>query len=256
MATPQDVERWRGRTLVDADGDKIGSIDDIYLDRQSGEPEWLAVKTGLLGKNVSFVPIRDAGPPNRGHSKSSGLTPRRRKSACQEGASFQRIGRALFGQRASKHTSARESSYPRGCFGSIATPRSYATARARSRFRIVRKYRGLLPEAAVRFAERVRDVHIRGKGKIVDTSTDALNRALEAADGENVDRDVTGPWRLGGPQPVQLLHPVACSPTGGDLKSARTTTSRIRASSARLTVAQRQRPRPRPCRCRSHRGTP
>jgi hypothetical protein len=38
MATPQDVERWRGRTLVDGDGDKIGSIDDIYLDRQSGEP--------------------------------------------------------------------------------------------------------------------------------------------------------------------------------------------------------------------------
>jgi uncharacterized protein (TIGR02271 family) len=60
MATLQDVESWRGRTLVDADGDKIGSIDDIYLDRQNGEPEWLAVKTGLLGRNVSFVPIRDA----------------------------------------------------------------------------------------------------------------------------------------------------------------------------------------------------
>jgi uncharacterized protein (TIGR02271 family) len=61
MATLQDVENWRGRTLVDADGDKIGSIDDVYLDRQSGEPEWLAVKTGLLGRKVSFVPIRDAG---------------------------------------------------------------------------------------------------------------------------------------------------------------------------------------------------
>jgi uncharacterized protein (TIGR02271 family) len=62
MATLQDVETWRGRTLVDSDGDKIGKIEDIYLDRSSGEPEWVAVKTGLFGSNVSFVPISDAAP--------------------------------------------------------------------------------------------------------------------------------------------------------------------------------------------------
>ena len=60
MATMQDIETWRGRTLVDRDGDKIGKIEDIYLDRSSGEPEWVAVKTGLFGTNVSFVPIHDA----------------------------------------------------------------------------------------------------------------------------------------------------------------------------------------------------
>jgi uncharacterized protein (TIGR02271 family) len=60
MATLQDVETWRGRTLVDRDGDKIGKIEDVYLDRSSGEPEWVAVKTGLFGSNVSFVPIHDA----------------------------------------------------------------------------------------------------------------------------------------------------------------------------------------------------
>ena len=60
MPTVQDVQNWRGRTLVDRDGDKIGTIEDVYLDRSSGEPEWVAVKTGLFGKNVSFVPIRDA----------------------------------------------------------------------------------------------------------------------------------------------------------------------------------------------------
>jgi uncharacterized protein (TIGR02271 family) len=62
MATMQDIETWRGRTLVDRDGDKIGKIQDIYLDRSSGEPEWVAVKTGLFGSNVSFVPIHDASP--------------------------------------------------------------------------------------------------------------------------------------------------------------------------------------------------
>jgi uncharacterized protein (TIGR02271 family) len=60
MATLQDIETWRGRTLVDRDGDKIGKVEDVYLDRRSGEPEWVAVKTGLFGSNVSFVPIHDA----------------------------------------------------------------------------------------------------------------------------------------------------------------------------------------------------
>jgi uncharacterized protein (TIGR02271 family) len=60
MPSLQDVQTWRGQTLVDRDHDKIGEITDVYLDRQSGEPEWLAVKTGLFGSNVSFVPLRDA----------------------------------------------------------------------------------------------------------------------------------------------------------------------------------------------------
>jgi uncharacterized protein (TIGR02271 family) len=60
MATEQDVRTWRGHTLVDRDGDKIGKIEDVYLDRGTGEPEWVAVKTGLFGSNVSFVPIEGA----------------------------------------------------------------------------------------------------------------------------------------------------------------------------------------------------
>jgi uncharacterized protein (TIGR02271 family) len=62
MATMQDIETWRGRTLVDRDGDKIGKVEDVYLDRSSGEPEWVAVKTGMFGSNVSFVPIHGAAP--------------------------------------------------------------------------------------------------------------------------------------------------------------------------------------------------
>src|SRR3712207_1853255 len=60
MPTIQDVQTWQGQTLYDNDNDKIGEIVDIYLDRQSGEPEWLAVKTGLFGSNLSFVPLREA----------------------------------------------------------------------------------------------------------------------------------------------------------------------------------------------------
>jgi uncharacterized protein (TIGR02271 family) len=62
MATQQDVRAWRGLNLVDRDGDKVGKIEDVYLDRSSGEPEWIAVKTGLFGTNVSFVPVHGATP--------------------------------------------------------------------------------------------------------------------------------------------------------------------------------------------------
>jgi uncharacterized protein (TIGR02271 family) len=60
MPTINDVQTWRGRDAVDSDGDKVGKIEDIYLDRQSGEPEWAAVKTGLFGTKVSFVPLQGA----------------------------------------------------------------------------------------------------------------------------------------------------------------------------------------------------
>jgi len=55
-----DVASLRGLQLIDRDGDKVGKIDEIYLDEQTGQPEWLAVNTGLFGTNVSFVPLAQA----------------------------------------------------------------------------------------------------------------------------------------------------------------------------------------------------
>src|SRR4051812_49025526 len=60
MATSQDIRNWRGLTAVDADGEKVGKIDEVYLDRASEQPEWLTVSTGLFGSRTSFVPIGDA----------------------------------------------------------------------------------------------------------------------------------------------------------------------------------------------------
>jgi uncharacterized protein (TIGR02271 family) len=64
MASPtlEDVRTWRGKNVVDSDGSKIGSLEDIYLDRQTGEPQWAAIKTGLFGSNVSFAPLEGASP--------------------------------------------------------------------------------------------------------------------------------------------------------------------------------------------------
>jgi sporulation protein YlmC with PRC-barrel domain len=62
MSTLQDVQTWRGRKMVDADGDKIGTIEDVFLDRQTGQPAWAAVKTGLFGTKHTLVPLMGAEP--------------------------------------------------------------------------------------------------------------------------------------------------------------------------------------------------
>ena len=57
MTQVTDAYEWKGRTLIDSDGQKIGEIDEIYLDAETGEPEWATVTTGLFGTKTSFVPI-------------------------------------------------------------------------------------------------------------------------------------------------------------------------------------------------------
>jgi uncharacterized protein (TIGR02271 family) len=60
MQTHTDIEQWRGAKAIDSNGDKVGSIDEVYLDRGSEAPEWVTVSTGLFGTRTSFVPISDA----------------------------------------------------------------------------------------------------------------------------------------------------------------------------------------------------
>jgi uncharacterized protein (TIGR02271 family) len=54
------VQTWQGRTMVDPAGSKVGTIADIYLDDDTGQPEWATVTTGLLGTKQSFVPLAQA----------------------------------------------------------------------------------------------------------------------------------------------------------------------------------------------------
>ena len=54
------VRTCQGRTMVDRDGSRIGTIDAIYLDDQTSQPEWALVNTGLFGTKASFVPLAQA----------------------------------------------------------------------------------------------------------------------------------------------------------------------------------------------------
>jgi uncharacterized protein (TIGR02271 family) len=49
-----------GGNVVGTDGAKIGGIGQIYVDDQTGEPNWVTVKTGLFGTSESFVPLDNA----------------------------------------------------------------------------------------------------------------------------------------------------------------------------------------------------
>lgn len=60
MADRDTILSWRGQTMCDADGDKIGEIKEIYLDDATGEPEWALVSTGLFGSKETFVPVARA----------------------------------------------------------------------------------------------------------------------------------------------------------------------------------------------------
>ncbi len=61
-----DISGFRGRDAIDSNGEKLGSIDEIYEDTETGKPEWLAVKTGMFGSNVSFVPLAEASESDEG----------------------------------------------------------------------------------------------------------------------------------------------------------------------------------------------
>lgn len=54
-----DVNAILSSTAYDADGDKIGKVEQVFLDDNSGEPTFLTVNTGLFGSRESFVPAKD-----------------------------------------------------------------------------------------------------------------------------------------------------------------------------------------------------
>jgi uncharacterized protein YrrD len=56
----QTYDAWIGHQVVDRDGNKIGKVSQIYVDDQTGRPEWLAVNTGLFSSKSSFVPLSGA----------------------------------------------------------------------------------------------------------------------------------------------------------------------------------------------------
>jgi PRC-barrel domain len=57
---PEATHRWQGRTLVDHDGEPLGSIEAIYVDKATEQPEWALLEAGASGPNRTYVPLVSA----------------------------------------------------------------------------------------------------------------------------------------------------------------------------------------------------
>ncbi len=56
----ENVDRIVGATAYDNSGDKIGSVDQVYIDDETQDPKFALVNTGLFGLRSSFVPLDGA----------------------------------------------------------------------------------------------------------------------------------------------------------------------------------------------------
>ena len=62
MTEPQEnahwnVAEWHGKLLVDRDGERIGKLQDVYVDVENDEPQFGTVKEGFIGRHLTFVPL-------------------------------------------------------------------------------------------------------------------------------------------------------------------------------------------------------
>jgi uncharacterized protein (TIGR02271 family) len=60
MFDENQIQSVMGSDVYGSDGDKIGRAGQVYVDDQTGRPEWVTVNTGLFGMNESFVPLGSA----------------------------------------------------------------------------------------------------------------------------------------------------------------------------------------------------
>lgn len=62
MLTTEQINRLlsQGANVLSGDGEKIGSIGQVFVDNEAGQPSWVTVRTGLFGMSESFVPLEGA----------------------------------------------------------------------------------------------------------------------------------------------------------------------------------------------------
>lgn len=63
LAGRPGTARWNvagchGAVLVNRNGDKIGKLPDVYVDIDTDEPQFAALKEDIIGRHLTFVPLR------------------------------------------------------------------------------------------------------------------------------------------------------------------------------------------------------
>ncbi len=58
--TMDELMEARGADVYSSDGDKIGSVEEIFVDEQTNQPEWIGLGTGFFGTKRALVPVQGA----------------------------------------------------------------------------------------------------------------------------------------------------------------------------------------------------
>lgn len=53
----EDVKQWRGQEVLDSAGEKLGKLEEVYYDTETDAPAFGAVKSGVVGKHITLVPL-------------------------------------------------------------------------------------------------------------------------------------------------------------------------------------------------------
>jgi hypothetical protein len=53
------MRAWAGHRLDEIGGDGVGKVEGVFVDEQTGKPEWVLARTGRFGHHT-LVPARDA----------------------------------------------------------------------------------------------------------------------------------------------------------------------------------------------------
>jgi uncharacterized protein (TIGR02271 family) len=62
--TIERLGELRGSPVYDSAGEKIGTVEEIFYDTESGQPEWIGLSTGFFGTKRVLIPV--AGSEQRG----------------------------------------------------------------------------------------------------------------------------------------------------------------------------------------------
>jgi|CZKG01.1.fsa_nt_gi sporulation protein YlmC with PRC-barrel domain len=60
MLSVEQIEDWLGQEVLDADGERLGKLDEVFYSTRSGEAVFASVKSGLLGRHSDTVPLAGA----------------------------------------------------------------------------------------------------------------------------------------------------------------------------------------------------
>lgn len=60
MLSVEQIEEWLGQEVVDAEGERVGKLEEVYYSAGTNEAVLALVKSGVFGRHTSLVPLAGA----------------------------------------------------------------------------------------------------------------------------------------------------------------------------------------------------